>query len=543
MFIDTRTVENGSVIKSRVCIIGAGVAGITIALELQKQGIEAVLLESGGFKADKLTRDLYVGENIGLPYTFADGSRSRYLGGSSNCWGGWCAPMTNIDFEKRDWVNFSGWPIDLKELEPYYRAAHEVLKLGPYNYDPAYWEKAINRQDVRRAPLISLKIKDEISQFSPPARMGILYGEKLKSSREITTYLYANVTSIDTDETGHTITSATITTFAGNTIKIEAVFFVLAAGGIENARLLLNSDKVQKNGLGNQKDIVGRFFMDHPRILTGNIQLAPEWSANKLYDIRYQYHNPQVGAHDICIASQFVLTPETMQKESLLHARVSLYSVFPYEKSNAVLAANRLKDYLFKRRIEGFRPRKDIVSVVSHPLEIGIYGLAAKMKRRSWVREVKFQLIMEQEPNPLSRVMLTDEKDRLGMQRVKVNWQLGEAEERTFNKTLKIVAEELKACGVIGYATLDTVTNKEWPAGLTGTWHHMGTTRMHQSPQYGVVNRDCLVHDTNNLFIAGSSVFPTVGANFPTITLTALAIRLSAHLNNELKKINKLVAV
>ena len=165
------------------------------------------------------------------------------------------------------------------------------------------------------------------------------------------------------------------------------------------------------------------------------------------------------------------------------------------------------------------------------------------MKRRSWVREVKFQLIMEQEPNPLSQVMLSHEKDRLGMQRVKVNWQLGETEERTFNRTLQLVAEELKSGGVICNAALETVTNKNWPEDLTGTWHHMGTTRMHESPQYGVVNRNCLVHDTNNLFIAGSSVFPTGGSNFPTITLTALAIRLSAHLNNELKKFKKLVAV
>ena len=98
-------------VESTVCIIGGGVAGITLAMELDRQGIDVCLLESGGFSPDDGTRDLYRGEDVGeWPYNFSDGSRSRFLGGSSNCWGGWCRPLDPWDFEKRDWVAHSGWP-------------------------------------------------------------------------------------------------------------------------------------------------------------------------------------------------------------------------------------------------------------------------------------------------------------------------------------------------------------------------------------------------------------------------------------------------
>lgn len=537
MFLDARKIENGVIVETTVCIVGAGVAGITLALELEKYGIESCLLESGGFTPDKMTSELSNGENTGFPYTFGDGSRSRYLGGSSNCWGGWCAPLVEFDFSKRDWVNHSGWPINLDDLRPYYERSHDVLKLGPYNYDSAFWIKAINRPDVRSVPFTSGAVKNGISQFSPPAKLGILYGKELKESKAISTILYANVTDIEVDETGANVKSVTVKTLSGNSFVVSAKMFVLSAGGIENARLMLSSNKVQKDGIGNENDLVGRYFMDHPRVISGSISLNKEWANNRLYDIRYHYQDALVAANNVCVASQLVLSPEIMQKEQILHSRVSMYSVFPGEGSKGVLAANRIKDAVFKKKFEGLNVGKDMLSVFSHPFDITAYGVAAKFRIRSWIKDVRFQIIMEQAPNPSSRVTLADAPDRLGMRRVKVNWQLGELEQRTFNRTLRIVADEFKAGGVASDVSLHPpLENNNWPEGLTGTWHHMGTTRMHDSPKSGVVDKNCKVYSTNNLYIGGSSVFPTGGSNFPTITLTALAIRLSDHLRKELEK-------
>jgi hypothetical protein len=167
MFIDARKLA-GAEIRTSVCIVGGGVAGITLALELAKQRNEVTILESGGFRPDQKTRQLYRGQNVGLPYNFADGYRMRFLGGSSAGWGGWCAPWDPEDFETRPWVANSGWPFGLDELEPYYEGAHTVLQLGSKNYDPAFWERAIGHPFVRRMPLTGGKVRDVVSQFSPP---------------------------------------------------------------------------------------------------------------------------------------------------------------------------------------------------------------------------------------------------------------------------------------------------------------------------------------------------------------------------------------
>src|SRR5260370_20301618 len=199
MFIDTRRIDEGSVIEAEVCIIGGGAAGITIARELDREGIRTCLLESGGHRADHSTRDLYRGESIGLPYRFADGCRCRFLGGSSNCWGGWCRPLGEEDFVRREWLPYSGWPFAKSELQPYYERSHGILKLGPNRFDTEFWVDAIGHPDVRRLPFTSSRVVDVISQFSPSVRFGNLYREDLARSKHVTVYLYANAVDIETD--------------------------------------------------------------------------------------------------------------------------------------------------------------------------------------------------------------------------------------------------------------------------------------------------------------------------------------------------------
>ncbi|NMM38844.1 MAG: GMC family oxidoreductase [Glaciimonas sp.] len=538
MFVDTRRVENGTVVETDVCIIGGGVAGITLALELEKQGIDACLLESGGFKADDETRDLYRGEGIGLPYHFSDGCRGRFFGGSSNCWGGWCRPLDPWDFEKREWIAHSGWPFGLQVLAPYYERTHALLKLGPYNFDPAFWEAAIGRRDVRRVPLASGKVRDTISQFSPPARFGKLYRDALARSRRIRTFLYANVLNIDTTGSAKTVSRVQVVTLSGRTMYVSAKLFVLATGGIENARLLLASNKDQPAGLGNGNDLVGRFFMDHPRLQSGSIRFTKEWSRNKLYDIKYHYMNAAVAAHGTCIASQLALTPEVLKQERLLNARVWFSSVFPGEGSEGAQALFRCKQALLHKEQAGWNLSRDLFTMISHPVHTVGYGYTRLFQPRSLIRDVKFQAIVEPEPDPNSRVTLSSsQRDRLGMSRVEVDWRPGKLAQRTFDRTFAILAEEMQRTGIAKVVLDPPIEGGEWPSSLEkeGTWHHMGTTRMHDSPKQGVVDRDCKVHGMTNLYIAGSSVFPTAGANFPTITIAALTLRLSEHIAKELR--------
>ncbi|WER48965.1 GMC family oxidoreductase [Cupriavidus sp. WKF15] len=530
MFIDTRKVESDSIVQTTVCIIGAGVAGITLALELQRAGIATCLLESGGFKPDDETRDLYRGENIGLPYTFADGSRSRYLGGSSNCWGGWCRPLDPWDLERRDWVPNSGWPFGLDTLTPYYQRTHDVLKLGPDNFDPAWWEAAIGRTDVRRLPLTGGKIRDTISQFSPPARFGKLYREALSQAHRVRVYLYANVVSIDTNPDATAVTQVAVRTLSGRSMKVAAHVFVLAAGGIENARLLLASNHTQPVGLGNGNDLVGRYFMDHPRLMSGDVRFRRDWARNKLYDIKYHYQNAAVSAHGQHISSQFALQPEVLRREGLLNSRVWFFSTFYGEGSAGAEALIRAKQALLKKDQPGYRPARDILTMLRHPVDTAGFGLTRLLQPRALIAGVRMQAIVEAEPDPESRVTLSDQRDALGLPRVRVSWRLGARVQRTFDRTFALLAEELERSGVADVTLDPPIEGHAWPAQLEGTWHHMGTTRMHVSPRQGVVDPDCRVHGIGNLYIGGSSVFPTVGANFPTITIAALALRLVDHL-------------
>lgn len=533
MFIDTRQVSDGKALIVTVCIIGGGVAGLTIARELEKRGIDTCVLESGGFEPDDATRDLYRGEATGIDYQFADGCRTRFLGGSSNCWGGWSRPLDPWDFTERDWIPYSGWPFGIGELTPYYHRAHEVLKLGPHNFDPAFWEAAIGRPDVRRLPLSGGQVRDTISQFSPPVRFGKDYRQELKLARHVRVFLHANVTQIVPDALCTRINQVKVQTLSGKQMTVAARLFVLATGGIENARLLLASNRVMAKGIGNQHDLVGRFFMDHPRMLLGRVKFAPDWSRNKLYDIKYNYMNASVSAHGQHIAAQLALTEEAMARERVLNARVCFCSEFPGEGSEGAKALFRCKQALLSKEQPGWSLASDMATMAREPVNTFLYGFTRLFHPRRLIRSVGFQVIIEPAPDPDSRVTLAqDKRDALNMPRVEVDWRIDPLTRRTADRTLALIAQELESIGVAKVDTGPLLEQHGWPASFEreGTWHHMGTTRMHDDERKGVVNRDGRVHGMANLYVAGSSVFPTAGANFPTITLTALALRLADHI-------------
>ena len=162
MFLDARRIPRNTELDFVVCIIGGGVAGITMARELIRAGIQSCLLESGSLRRERRTQQLYSGENLSRIYeddgdSFKDYlriSRSRFLGGSSNCWGGWCRPFDELDFKRRPWIPYNnGWPFSKSELLPFYARAHEVVQLGPFEYEPHFWQEAVGNPDFRLLPL------------------------------------------------------------------------------------------------------------------------------------------------------------------------------------------------------------------------------------------------------------------------------------------------------------------------------------------------------------------------------------------------------
>jgi len=535
MIIDSRTINSGSV-SSEVCIVGGGVAGITLALALERRGIATCIVESGGFRPDAFARDLNRGLNTGLPYSFADGSRSRYLGGSSNCWAGFCRPLDEEDFMARPWVPGSGWPIPRAELLRHIPEAHQLLKLGPVNYDPDFWIDAIGRRDVQHVLPNHPDVHEIIAQFSPPVRMGKEYRKQLARSSLISLYLQATTVELVTDSLRGRLISVRALTPDRRPLEFTARIFILAGGGIENARLLLASNRQMPRGIGNHHDLVGRYFMDHPRLYRGHFTHGRR-AHNKLFDLKYQYHNQAVAAHGVCVAGSFRLSREVQARAQLLNAYSWLDSDFAIYEAPAINALRRIKQHALGTAPPGSSLLDSLFRAARAPHEIAMFAFVRQFHPPRLAKTCRLQIIVEPAPNPNSRIVLAQERDALGLNRVAVCWRLGELEQRTFDENFRVVSAALQSAGLILTEPPVPFARGEWPAELEGTWHHMGTTRMHDSPHSGVVDCHCRVHELANLYVAGSSVFPTVGASFPTINLVALAARLADHVAHQMSAI------
>jgi choline dehydrogenase-like flavoprotein len=510
MIVDARSVPEDETIETDVCIVGAGIAGMTLAREFIGEEFRVCLLESGGFEPDKVTQSLYWGENIGHPYYPLDTHSARCFGGTSHRWeieiddsrlGVRLRPLDEIDFEERDWVPYSGWPFDKAHLDPFYERAQSICQIGPYTYDVEDWE---DPEKTSRLPFINGRVKTTIFQFGPRDPFLTDYRDEIVQADNMTTYLYANVIEIETAETAQTATRLRVACLQGSKFWVSAKLFILAMNGIETPRLLLLSNKTQSAGLGNQHDLVGRFFMEHPHLWSGiYVPSDPSiFNATALYKIH--------TANNVAIMGKLTLAEEVLRREKLLSYCVSIHpSVWPKRlhhqrtMSKGVAPFKVLRSAI--RRYEGFFDKHK-------PPKIEVFRL---------------NHMSEQVPNPNSRVTLAAERDALGQNRAQLDWQPTSLDMRTIIRAQKIIDEGLRRAG-LGYLHIE-LDDDTPPPDLHGGYHQMGTTRMHVDPKKGVVDENCRVHGISNLFIAGPSVYPTVGYANPVLTFVALAVRLADH--------------
>lgn len=541
MIVNAHSVPENETIETDVCVVGAGIAGISLTRELIGEEFQVCLLESGGFEPDKVTQSLYWGESVGHPYYPLDMHGARCFGGTSHRWhaelgdyrfGVRLRPLDEIDFEERDWVPYSGWPFDKAHLDPFYERAHSILQIGPYTYDVADWE------DPEKTPRLPLdgQVKTTIFQFGPRDPFIGEYRDEIARADNITTFLYANAIEIETMETAQMVTRVRVACLEGNRFWVSAKHFILAAGGIETPRLLLLSNKVQSAGLGNQHDLVGRFFMEHPHLWSG-IYVPSDPGIFGATDL-YQVHT----ANKIPIMAKLTLAEEVLRREKLLSYCVSIHpSVMPGRwryrtvESKGVDSLKALRSAIRRGRLPD-DPGKHvgnlltdaggIATAVFRNVSSRVERLANK-SRPPQIEVFRLNHMSEQAPNPDSRVTLVSERDALGVNRVQLDWQPTALDIRTIIRAQEIIGQELHRAG-LGDLYIE-LKDETPPPDLHGGYHQMGTTRMHTDPKKGVVDENCLVHGVSNLFIAGSSVFPTVGYANPVLTLVALAVRLADH--------------
>lgn len=534
MVIDARSIPSQTVIESDVAIVGAGAAGISLAREFIGHDVRICLLESGGFEFDNSTQSLYEGKNIGLPYHPLDTCRLRLFGGTTKHWGGWCRPLDEIDFKERDWIPYSGWPFDKSHLDPYYERAQPICGLGPSIYDSHTWNKD---RKVKLFLFPGGRVRTTIFQTSQAPRFGEVYRREISAAENIRTILHANLVGIETDITAKTATRLRVATLEGNELFVSAKSFVLAMGGIENARLLLVSNTVQRAGLGNQNDLVGRFFMDHPTITMGILLPSEPYSQLGLED----YHSAG-GAN---FFSGAVSLSEDVQRQERLSNHCAILRRQVYEEEEVGDGVASFK-YLWRSFREQQLPEEFAHHLKNVITDIDLVAVTLHKRIRSRARPLALLNLgnhSEPVPNPESRVSLSSERDKLGLNRAQLDWRLSELDKINMRRFLEILAREVGRFG-LGRVRILLNNDNSWPipppespwTGPRGAYHHMGTTRMSKDPQKGVVDENCRVHRMSNLFVAGSSVFPTSGYANPTLTIVALALRLADHMKSEMRK-------
>jgi choline dehydrogenase-like flavoprotein len=520
-------------IEADICVVGTGAAGMTVALELDGTDQTICLIESGGFGADEETQALYDVEVVGHPVRKDFMSRARYFGGTSNLWAGRNMRLSTLDFSARDWVPHSGWPISYGDLSRYYPAAERILNLPSTDRVESVVEKS-RRHPIEGRLVDNADLQPSVAVWGrTPVRFGKAFRRQLQKSRNISTYLHASVTDIELNAAGNHVEACIATTLAGRTLRITAKRFILACGGLETARLLLASRSVQPHGVGNQHDTVGRYYMDHPRAVFGQVRFSSPAKLAGLLGSPVAGGMAQVGIQ---------LKADVQQREQLLNNYITLerywsdlaagaYQSFVHSAKILMRTGYAGKRFAFGTAKLAIVPELIYLLAPRELLPHAVYRAAKQLKDR--VSPGLTNLIVvnycEQAPNPNSRVYLGTDRDRFGMPRLVLDWIISQRETDTLMRLHDILDQHLRRHGL---GQLDHASEPFGELHYTDASHHLGTTRMSRHPRDGVVDEQCRVHGIANLFIGGSGVFPTAGHANPTLTIAALAIRLAAHLRD-----------
>jgi choline dehydrogenase-like flavoprotein len=507
-------------LEGDVCVIGAGAAGISLTRRLLKRGRRVVLLESGGLDYEASAAGLNAGETVGEDYYELEDSRLRFFGGTTAIWGGRCAELDPIDLEARDYVPHSGWPLGWDELARWYDEARPLFGLPPRRPQP---------EDLRRAG-VKLPRFEELATplWTFDRRFNRFAWEScadLEADPRCQIVAHATVTSIVPAGVG--IERVEARSLGAGRLTVRAPAFVLAAGGIENPRLLLAS------GLGN--DQVGRYFMEHPHARGGRIVDGAAWRLLKAFGRRHRIGGEEVAA--------LIAPSEALQRrEGILNTSLTIVARQP-EGSRQFIGMKAYSGIKHK-----MAPTKGGRALWMVSKKAAGWAQRHVDPARPWLLhklggvEVALLVRGEQAPNPESRVILTPEKDATGVPRVKLDWRLSEIDVRSVAVLVGVLGLELARLGLGRVEPALWLGSGRWrtdpliSSHAIGGYHHMGTTRMGRDPKTSVTDQDGRVHGLANLWVAGSSLFPTGGWANPTLTIVALALRSAERISAELDK-------
>jgi choline dehydrogenase-like flavoprotein len=523
VLLDAGEPANEELIGTDLCVIGAGPAGISIARRFLGRRTRVCLLESGGRVVERRVQRLNRAQSVGYPMHRTHQSRVRAFGGTSRHWppdeGLAARPLDPIDFETRPGLPWSGWPFDRAHLEPWYARAQAVCQVGPYDYDLTGWSEPVHTPWIR----LGGAVETTVFQHGPAAFDG--YHVELAGAGNVTVFQHAHVSELLPDEQApDRVDRVEVRRDDGSRFFVRARIFVLAAGGIENPRLLLLSRRGNPAGLGNERDLVGRFFAERLSARTGHVVSGPELTDHAdFYDV-----HPARGTR---IQGALRIADDVQRERGLRNC------AFFVLRRDAAITSEAVRS--LATLVKGARRRPVPPGTAGHARNVvaGARDLVGYAASRVGLGNHRTQVLIlraqaEQAPNPDSRITLGTRRDPLGLPVARIDWRMTAADRDSIRASQGLVDTGLREAG-LGH--VERLLGDERPPTLfEGNFHHLGATRMHTDPRRGVVDADARVHGLRNLYVAGSSVFPTFGCSNPTLTLVALALRLADHLAERL---------
>lgn len=545
MIMDARHMPEGETLRTKLAIIGAGPAGITLALGFVKTGIDVVLVAGGALDYDAASQALYAGEVVDdALHSPPDTYRQRRYGGASAIWGGRVMPFDPIDFEPRPWIEGADWPIPFSEITRFYAEANRLAEAGDCDYN------AKTALDGGMRPMIAgfqpqAFDADAIERFSCPTDFAKRYGHQLAKAGTIRVITHAHAVEIVKTAHGR-ISHVELRRLEGGAFRLEADEFVLATGGLETARLLLASQAQDAHGLGNAHDLVGRHYMCHIAGTMGALHVENAESR--------VWHGYERAWDGVYCRRRLALKPEIQRAHETGNVVMRLHHPRLPDAAHgrgilsAIYLAKPFIAFEYAKRLHSAEMAK-ASSIARHMLNIARepFGTAAFLV--NWLRLRTFaarkfpslvvaprngvfslDIHAEQVPNRESRVMLSEKADAFGKPQIKVDWRCKPQDIRTVRVALAALKADIAR---LEGASLTYDDAEIEPAMLRdGAYggHHIGTARMGKTPKDGVVDKDCKLFGVENLYIAGSAAFPTSGQANPTLTIIAFALRLAEHL-------------
>ena len=490
-----------------VCIVGAGAAGIVLALDLARRDKRVLLLEAGGREIEEDSQDPYASEVTGLPHRGIHTGRFRVHGGTTTKWGGQILELEPRDFEQRPGIEDSGWPFPKSALTPYYERALEFEGLARVTRrDEDVW------REIGQVPPLFTDLETYFTRWCPEPNFARLHGQTISRHPGIALWLHAN--AVEPLLEGDTLRGVRCRTLSG----VEAVFranqFVFCLGGIESSRFFLQP---REGGVPwNASGLLGKHFQDHIDCNAAIVEPTDSEQFHQIFDNvfsrGFKYHPklrvPTTEQHGLNVAATMAFSGES-------------------EEILAALKATAKK--ILRGRVAEILPA-DINLAARHFPLLARQALRYKLRHRAYNpadSQIFLRVHCEQEPKSQSSIALADTRDALGLFRARLNWQISEKELDTIRKFVRKVAKLLSGIACIRPSeNLDT----DFRPQCDDSNHHMGGMRMASSPKTGVVDSDLCIYGLRNAYVCSSAVFPCSGFSNPTHTLLALTLRLGEHL-------------